>query len=192
MKSIRTIAIWGVLAPCFALALSGAAFAQSSTPTERAQTQTLNQNIIVANDTAAVQNDENNARFQAQLKQYRASQRNYEEKAARYEAEHDRYAAQRVRYHRGPWPTRYEHNIVVYTADLLGARVLTYNGNTIGRVDEIALVPNGHVDALRVTVDSGRGDVWIDSADLRYDADKKVVLTNLDRNDVYLMTRERY
>lgn len=193
MQSVKTIALWGVVAPCFALALSSAAFAQTvpSSPAERAQTQTLNQNITNANTAAVAQSDENNAKYQAQLRLYKARVKNYDEQATRYEAARDRYTIVRARYHRGAWPTRYEHSIVVYTDELLGAPVKTSNGNTIGRVEELALA-SGHVDAIRVLLDSDRGVVWIESADLRFDADKRVVVTNLDRHDLYEMTHERY
>ena len=198
MQSLKTIALWGVLAPCFALVLSGAAFAQASSPAEQVQTQQLNQNITDANAAADTRNDQNNAvyqvqqdRYQEQLRLYRASQTNYEERAASYEAARDRYIAGHARYHRVSWPARYEQRLIVDTNNLLGARVHTSNGRTVGHVVEIALA-SGHVDALRVTLDNSRGDVWIEAADLRFDADKKVVVTNLDRRDLYVMTHETY
>jgi ABC-type transporter Mla subunit MlaD len=185
------------VAPCFALALSAAAFAQSS-PSEQAQTQQLNQNVTNANNAVDTQTDQNNAQYQAQeqlyqeqLRQYRASVRNYEERSAHYYAARDRYIAAHARYHRGLWPTRYEHRIIVGTAELLGARVETYNGYTVGHVEELALA-RGHVDAVRVALDHDRGDVWIESADLRFDADARVVETNLDRQDLYEMTHESF
>jgi len=198
MQSVKTIALWGVLAPCFALVLSGAAFAQSSTPAEQAQTQQLNQNVTNANNAAVAQSDQANAEYQAQqqlyqqqLQQYRASRQNYEERSARYYAARDRYISAHARYHRGVWSSRYEHSIVVYKADLLGAPVETYNGRIVGHVEELALA-NGHVDALRVTLNHDRGDVWIESADLRFNADERVVKTDLDRHDLYEMAHENY
>jgi len=201
MQSLKTIALRGVLVPCFALALTGAAFAQSSTPAERAQTQQLNQTTSTSTTTtttAVTPTDQANADYQAQqqqyqtqLQQYRASRRNYEERSVRYYAARDRYVSSYARYHRGMWPSSYEHGIVVYTTELLGAPVKTYNGYTIGRVEELALA-NGHVDAVRVALDYDRGDVWIESTDLRFDATRRVVMTNLDRHDVYEMTRISY
>jgi multidrug efflux pump subunit AcrA (membrane-fusion protein) len=198
MQSVKTIALWGVLAPCFALVLSGAAFAQPSTPAEQSQTQQLNQNITDTNAAAVAQSDQANAEYQAQQQQYqeqlrlyKANRQNYEERSSRYYAARDRYISSHARYHRYGWPSRYEHSLVVYTAELLGARVQTYNGRTVGRVEELALA-NGHVDAVRVVLDSGRGDIWIESADLRYDSNRRVVMTNLDRRDLYEMTRITY
>jgi hypothetical protein len=202
MISVKTIAFSGAATLCFALALSiagpAAASQPDSTSAEQAQTQQLNQNITNANAAADTQNDQNNAvyqaqndRYQEQLRLYKASQSNYEERAASYLAARDRYIAGHARYHRASWPARYDHRLIVDTTDLLGARVHTSNGNTVGHVSEIALA-SGRVDALRVTLNNGRGDVWIESADLRFNADKKVVMTNLDRRDLYEMTHETY
>ncbi len=179
MKSVKTLVLWGALAPCFALVLPGAAFAQSTTSDSSTPAQ---------NDA---QYQAQQQAYQEQLQQYKANQKNYEERSERYYAARDRYIAAHARYHRGAWPSGYEHSIVVYRAELLGARVQTYNGDTIGIVEELALA-NGHVDALRVTLDNGRGDVWIESSDLRFDADKRVVATDLDRDDLYEMTRETF
>ena len=196
MRSVKTLALWGT---CFAFALSGAAFAQSATsssPAEKAQTQQLNQNATVADDTPG---DVNNPQYQAQQQQYQAQQqqyqadrRKYEAQADRYEAARDRYAAERAKYHRGVWPARYEHSIIVGTNELMGARVQTYNGQTVGHVEEVAQSPSGHVDALRVALDSGEGNVWVDAGDLRFDANEKLVMTDLDRRDLRIMSRETF
>jgi sporulation protein YlmC with PRC-barrel domain len=192
MSSIKTIALLGSLAPCFALVLTSAGFAQSSnshlsTPAEQAQTQKYNQNVIDANNAATKQNNINQEKYQAQLKIYRMRIKNYNEQAANYEAERDQYIAQRAHYRRGKWPSRYESNIIVDTDKLLGSPVHTSDGHTVGHVEEIALL-SGHVDALRVTLDHNKGDVWVESADLRFDAKKNVVLTNLNSLDLYDMT----
>jgi len=202
MMSLKTFALSGASSLCFALALQAsgpaAASEQDSSPAEQAQTQQLNQNITNANTAADAQSAQNNARYQAQqdryqeqLRRYKAGQANYEERAASYEAARDRYIAGHARYHRAAWPARYEQRLIVETNDLLGARVHTSNGRTVGHVAEIALA-SGRVDALRVTLDDGRGDVWIESADLRFNADKKVVMTDLDRHDLYEMIHETY
>ena len=198
MQSLKTLALWGVLAPCFALVLSGVEFAQPSTPAEQAQTQQLNQDTGTTTTAPVTPTDQANADYQAQqqqyqeqLRQYKASRQNYEERSARYYAARDRYLSAHARFHRGAWPWNYENRLVVYRTDLLGARVENYRGNSIGRVEELALA-NGHVDALRVLLDYDRGDVWIESADLRYDGNRRVVMTNLDRQDLYEMTHETY
>jgi hypothetical protein len=202
MISVKTLALSSASSLCFALVLSAAgpaaASQQDSTPAELAQTQQLNQNITNANTAADAQSAQNNTLYQAQqdryreqLRLYRASQTNYEERAASYEAARERYIAGHARYHRAAWPVRSNQRLIVDTNDLLGARVHTSDGRTIGRVEEIALA-SGRVDALRVTLDHSRGDVWIESADLRFNADQNVVMTNLDRQDLYEMTHETY
>jgi hypothetical protein len=202
MMSVKTLALSGAATLCLALALSitgpAAASQLDSTAAERAQTQQLNQNITDANAAADTRNDQNNAvyqvqqdRYQEQLRLYKASQTNYEERAASYLAARDRYIAGHARYHRAAWPVRYDHRLIVDTNDLLGARVNTSNGRMIGHVSEIALA-SGRVDALRVTLDNSKGDVWIESADLRFDSDKRLVITNLNRRDLYEMTHETY
>jgi len=194
MSSAKSLILWSALASCFVLISPDAAFAQTtvlSSPAEKAQTQQINQNITDANNAANEQYRQNEARYQEQLLQYRASNRNYHEQAARYEAARERYAAQRARYRRGNWPANYQHSIIVETNALLGARVETSNGKSAGHVEEIALA-SGRVDALRVTLDRNKGDVWIDAADLRFDANKKLVLTDLDNLDLYEMTHETY
>ena len=202
MMFIKTIALSSAFPVGFVVFLLAAAPAlaaqQSSSPAEKAQTQQLNEVITDSNAVTDAQSVEKNSvyqaqqnRYQEQLRRYRASQTNYEERAVRYEAARERYIASHARYQRVGWPVRYEQRLIVDTADLLGARVHIANGYTVGHVVEIALA-SGHVDALRVTLDSGRGDVWIESADLRFDADRRVVMTNLNREDLYLMTRETY
>ena len=198
MQALKTLALWGVLAPCFVLVLSGASFSQPSTPAEQSQTQQLNQDVTTTNPAPVTPTDQANADYQAQqqqyqdqLRQYKANRQNYEERSARYYAARDRYLSAHARYHRYGWPLRYEHRLVVYRTELLGARVQTNNGYTVGRVEELALA-NGHVDAVRVALDYDRGDVWIESTDLRFDATRRVVMTNLDRHDVYEMTRISY
>jgi hypothetical protein len=202
MMSVKTLALSGAASLGFALALlaagPAAASQQDSTPAEQAQTQQLNQNITNANTAADVKDAQNNAmyqaqqdRYQEQLRRYKASQTNYEERAASYLAARDRYIAGHARYHRAAWPMSANQRLIVDTNDLLGARVHTSNGRAVGHVEEIAMV-SGRVDALRVRLDHMRGDVWIESADLRFNADQKVVMTNLDRRDLYEMTHETY
>jgi hypothetical protein len=125
------------------------------------------------------------------LRLYRAGQQNYQERSASYLAARDRYIAGHAAYHRAAWPVSSNQRLIVDTNDLLGANVHTANGHTVGHVVELALV-SGKVSALRVTLDNGRGDVWIESPDLRFNADAKVVMTNLDRRDLYLMSHETY
>lgn len=181
------------------LSLGPIAAAQpDSSPAEQAQTQQLNQSITNANAAADAQSTEQNAvykaqqeRYREQLRIYRAGQQNYEERATAYLAARDRYVAGHARYHRAAWPSRLNQSLIVDTNDLLGSNVHTADGRTVGHVQEIALA-SGRVSALRVTLENDRGEVWIESSGLRFNADKKVVMTNLDRHDLYVMTHETY
>ena len=171
MQSVKTLALWGSLAPCFALVLSSAAFAQS----------TSSDSATPAQQT-----------YQDQQQQYQTQERKYEAQADRYEAARDHYTAARAMYHRDRWSARYEHRIIVDTSELMDARVQTANGHVVGHVEEIARGPGNHVNAVRVALDRNNGEVWVDSGDLRFDADNKIVMTDLDREDLRVMSRETY
>jgi len=169
-----------------------------STPAEQAQTQQLNQNIAQTNAVADAKSAEKDAvykaqvdRYQEQLKAYRVGQLNYKERAAAYLAARDRYIAAHARFHRASWPNSANQRLIVDTNDLLGADVHTASGNTVGHVVEIALI-DGKVSALRVLLMTPNADVWIESPDLRFDSDKRVVMTNLDRRDLVEMSHYNY
>ncbi len=197
MMSSKTVPLSGAL---LVLLATGPAMASQpdSTPAEQAQTQQLNQGISNSNASADAQSTDKNAvyqaqvdRYQEQLKIYRAQQANYHERAESYLAARDRYIAAHARYRRGMWPASYEQRLIVNTNDLLGTNVSTANGNVVGHVVEIALI-SGHVSALRVSLDNQPGDVWIESSDLRFDADNKLVMTDFDRHDLYEMSHDTY
>lgn len=172
-----------------------------STPAEQAQTQTLNNtaadNAATANQVnsqAKMQNEQQQQQqqqYQQQQKQYQAAQQDYADQSARYEAERHRYAAERARYHREAWPARYENELIVSRAGLVDSHLLV-DSHDVGRVTDIATGPGGHVDAVRVTLNHDHGDVWIDAADLRFDPDNHVVVTDLSRHDLHEMARESF
>lgn len=202
MMFIKTFALSSAFPMSFALLLlvagPAAASEPDSTPAEKAQTQQLNQTVTDVNAVADAQSVEKNAvykaqqdRYQEQLRLYRAGQQNYQERAAIYLAARERYIAGHAAFHRAAWPMSSNQRLIVDTNDLLGANVHTADGHTVGHVVELALI-SGQVSALRVTLDHDRGDVWIESPDLRFNADKKVVMTDLDRRDLYVMTHESY
>jgi len=184
MQPVRTLLLCGACA----LTLSGAAFAQSS-PAAHAPWQ-LGQ--VAQNDSQNATYQERVQQYQEQQRLYQAQRQNYDAQAQRYLAARDHYRADRARYHRFGWPAHYEHSIIADKGELLGAPVRTYNGRDIGHVEELALSPSGHVDAIRVTLDRDNRNVWIESADLRFDADARVVMTNLNRDDLYIMANETY
>jgi len=178
-----------------------------STPAEKAQTAAIN-NDVAANNAAAdaqanAQTNANDAQYQqqkqaydAQKQQYQqqldqnaAQQQRYQNRTAMYEALRERYAAERAAYHRGIWPERYSHWVLVHE-DPVGERVELITGARVGTVIDAAHAPNGNVAALLVRLDDDKV-VWIDSGDIRYNRADGIVMTNLDRNDLHHMADER-
>jgi hypothetical protein len=186
-----------------------------STPAEKAETRSLNNQIQANNDAAdaqaaqaqaahdaqlaasSAQADANQAQYQQQTRQYRqqlqenqAAQANYADRTRAYYDLRARYAAERAAYHRGVWPDRFREWRLRSDARLIGRRVEIINGDRVGTVDAVARAPSGRVDALFVTLDGGK-QVWIDEADVRFDVAGRVVMTNLDRTDLRSMADER-
>jgi Skp family chaperone for outer membrane proteins len=186
-----------------------------STPAEHAQTESLN-NQVQQNNAAAdaqvaqtqaatdaqaaannanaaanqVQYDQQKQQYQQQLQQNQTAQQNYEDRTRAYNGLRSRYAAERAAYHRGAWPDRFVTWHLQSDAGLIGSRVEIINGDHVGTVDSVARAPGGRIEALYVTLDGGK-QVWIDEADVRFDTGAKVVMTNLDRNDLRAMSDER-
>jgi multidrug efflux pump subunit AcrA (membrane-fusion protein) len=178
-----------------------------STPAEKAQTAAIN-NDVAANNAAAdaqtnAQADTNNAQYQQQQQAYEAQkqqyqqqldknatqQQRYQNRTAMYEALRERYAAERSAYHRGIWPERYSHWVLVHE-DPVGERVELISGSRVGTVIDAAHASDGAVTALLVRLDDDKV-VWIDSADIRYNRADGIVMTNLDRGDLRHMADER-
>jgi len=202
MMFIKTFALSSAFPVSFALFLLAAGPAAASEPdstlAEKAQTQQLNQTVTDVNAVADAQSVEKNAvykaqqdRYQEQLRLYRAGQQNYQERAATYLAARERYITGHAAFHRAAWPVSSNQRLIVDTNDLLGANVHTADGRSVGHVVELALV-SGQVSAMRVTLDYDRGDVWIESHDVRFNADKKVVITDLERRDLFVMAHETF
>jgi hypothetical protein len=178
-----------------------------STPAEQAQTAAINSDVAASNAAADAQAntqaDTNNAQYQqqqqayeAQKQQYQqqldknaAQQQRYQNRTAMYEALRDRYAAERAAYHRGIWPERYSHWVLVHE-DPVGERVELITGARVGTVIDAAHAPDGDVTALLVRLDDDKV-VWIDTGDIRYNRADGIVMTNLDRSDLRHMADER-
>jgi multidrug efflux pump subunit AcrA (membrane-fusion protein) len=169
-----------------------------STPAEAAQTSDLNSGA--ANNGAATnsQTSTNNATYQAQQQQYQnqlqqnqAQQQQYQNRTAQYDALRSRYAAERAAYHRGVWPDRDVHWVMVERdANLTGERVEILNGNRVGTVIDTAHASNGNVDALLVRLDNDK-IVWIDQQDVRFNRADGIVMTDLESSDLHHMADER-
>jgi hypothetical protein len=160
-----------------------------STPTEQAQTQRLNRDISNNNSAVDQKNDANNAQYQEKMGEYATQKENYDAQMTTYAALRDRYRAERAAYHRAVWPHPYKDQIVESDRGLMDARVQTVSGAQVGTVNAIARMPDGGVEGLRIALDNG-GTAWLDSSDVRFDHDARVVMTNLDRDDLNLMAAE--
>jgi hypothetical protein len=182
-----------------------------STPAEKAQTQSLNNQIQADNAAAEAQAAQAQAQHDAQVAatnaqanandaQYQAQQRQYQgqlqqnqnaqaDYAARTQQYHDlraRYASERAAYRRGAWPERYSSWRLQSDARLIGDRVEIISGARVGTVDYVVRAPGGRVEALAITLDNGKR-VWIDENDIRFNRTNGVIVTNLDRGDLYRM-----
>jgi hypothetical protein len=169
-----------------------------STPEEKAQTATINNQVAAGNAAADAQADANNAAYQAQQQQYQsqlqqnqAQQERYRDRTAAYEELRTRYAAERAAYHRGIWPDRYVKWVIVERdASLIGERVELLSGSRVGTVIDTAHTPSGNVEALLVRLDNDK-IVWIDTADVRYNRADGIVMTNLESSDLHHMADQR-
>ena len=178
-----------------------------STPAEKAQTAEINNDVAARNAAtdaqANAQSSANDAQYQqqqqayeAQKQQYQqqldknaAQQQRYQNRTAMYEALRGRYAAERAAYHRGIWPERYSHWVLVHE-DPVGERVELITGARVGTVIDAAHASDGAVTALLVRLDDDKV-VWIDTGDIRYNRADGIVMTNLDRSDLHHMADER-
>jgi len=178
-----------------------------STPAERAQTRALNEQIrannaaseaeaarakaeydaqLAATDAQKAQYRNQQQQYQEQLRQNQNAQADYEARTREYYNLRGRYAAERAAYRRGVWPERYSSWRLASDARLIGSRVEIISGARVGTVDWVARSPAGRIDALYVTLDNGKR-VWIDENDIRFNRANGVVVTNLDRGDLYRM-----
>lgn len=176
-----------------------------STPAEQAQTSDLNGQVSSANAQADAQADAAKAQYQAQQDQYQQRQQDYQGKVAANQAAQDqyaadsvayeslraRYAAERDAYHRHVWPDHYSAWTPERDARLIDTQVELWDGAHIGAIDAVARNRDtGRLEAVRVRLEDSGRDVWIDSADLRFDTGHGIVATNLDRADLMRMSRE--
>lgn len=168
-----------------------------STPAEKAETAAINNQVRANNAAADAQANANNAQYQNQLQQNQAAQQNYQNAKANYENEianydaiRERYARERAAYVRGAWPQRYARLVIVNGDTVVGERVQLITGARVGSVVDVDLNASNRVSALLVRLDSGKL-VWIDAGDVRYHRADGVVMTNLDRRDLYHMADQR-
>ncbi len=183
-----------------------------STPAERAETRALNNEIQQGNAASEAQARDakaqydaqvnanqfeaanNNAQFRAQQQQYQGqlqqnqnAQADYAARTQAYYSMRDRYARERAAYRRGAWPDTYGTWRLQRDARLIGDRVEIIGGARVGTVDYVVRGSGGNIEALAVTLDNGK-QVWIDENDIRFNRNSSVIVTNLDRGDLYRMS----
>ncbi len=168
-----------------------------STPAEKAETAAINNQVRANNAAADAQARAQQQQYQNQLQQNQAAQQsyqnakaNYENEIANYDAVRARYARERAAYVRGVWPERYARLVIVNGDTVVGERVQLITGARVGTVIDADLDASNKVAALLVRLDSGKL-VWIDAGDVRYHRADGVVMTNLDRRDLYHMADQR-
>ena len=164
---------------------------------QAAQDQAIYQAQVAATNAQANVND---AQYQAQQQQYQnqlqqnqAAQQNYQAAKDDYEARNrayynlrDRFARERAAYRRGVWPETWRTWRLQNDARLVGDRVEIIGGARVGTVDYVVRSPSGRIEALAVILDNGK-QVWIDEDDVRFNRNSRVIVTNLDRGDLYRM-----
>ena len=174
-----------------------------STPEERAQTETLNNQAAAGGAEAQDQTGANDAQYQAQQQQYHEQQQQYQDQLRRHEVQQEhyedrtatyenlraRYAAERAAYHRDHWPERH-WTMVERDTNPIGERVELIGGDHVGTVIDAAHAANGNVEALLVRLDNDKV-VWIDSRDVRTNRADGVVVTDLRFDDLRHMADER-
>jgi sporulation protein YlmC with PRC-barrel domain len=168
-----------------------------STPAEKAETAAINNQEQQNNAAADAQAQAQQQQYQNQLQQNQAAQQsyqnakaNYANEIANYDAIRERYARERAAYVRGVWPARYARLMIVNAETVIGERVQLITGARVGTVIDVDLNASQRVSALLVRLDNDKL-VWIDSGDVRYHRADGVVMTSLDRRDLYHMADQR-
>jgi hypothetical protein len=196
-----------VLSSASALVLTaGLAFAQSNdpythnpTPEERAQTQQLNDQAqgAAASDSDASQAGQ--AQYQDQQQQYQQQQQQYQNDQQHYQNQKDRYWDERADYNYDRthpatwWHDHYEHASLnrfydIPRSELVDLRVASEDGFTVGRIREVDKHDDGRVAAVRVEFRDGES-AWVKARDLRYDADDRIVFTDLSVHELRAIAR---
>jgi hypothetical protein len=172
------------------------------TPSERAQTNSLNtgaaDNARRDADDADDTNDanaDNNADYNAARADYDAKMDNYDAQRAAYQRDRARYLHDRAGYaHR--WDafygySRFQDVSTLSQTRLVGLQVSTRGGNLVGRIRDVDTNSYGRV--VRVAVSTGRDrTAWVDADDLRYDPSTRQVMTDLTRGQLDDMARMHY
>jgi hypothetical protein len=201
-----------------ALALSAPAFSaemgpngpQESTPAEKAQTQTLNQqqqggtyvNPSVANGAAPAPGAAPAEGVAAAVSQTPSTDAQYQARVDRYHAQQDQYLAQRDAYEhqraayewqrRHPaswWHYRYTNASLnsFYSLDrpaLINASVTDRDGFLVGHISEVVRASSGRVIRVLVSIGPGRG-AWIEARNMRYFRGDGLIMVDLSPGQIW-------
>lgn len=186
---------------------------QVSTPAERAQTQQLNEQAIdgttqppaALNGVAAPQQQmaqSDQQTYQDQQQQYQDQQQRYQQQRAQYHQEQRQYVRDVRRYDlaRYEWTDyprvyvyRYEapnlqrlYLIADPTHQLAQVPVEAPSGRFIGKVRNVETSVDGRPRRVEVALNRVVS-VWVTPGHFRYDPDRHVLFTDLDRDALWMM-----
>jgi hypothetical protein len=168
----------------------------SSSPIERAQTRTLNYRVareggFTANGETGLQARRENIvarqRYKQALDAYGDERRQFETEMNFYRARIDYYYLHR----RQPsewWLAEYAATSrggldQLPRSALLGDEIDEPDGRVIGQVVDVHLYPAAHIARVEVAFKGG-GVAWVDAASLRYDAEDRVVFSDIPADDL--------
>jgi hypothetical protein len=200
--NFRTLSLGGAAGACLLLAgvpaSATGSFSHDSTPTERAQTDSLNATAAddahsdnVANASAQDDYDAARAAYEINLNNYDVRKATYDNDRARYEDQRHDYDRDRLR----RWSAFHDHDryhdiLSLRSVDLVGMTVSTQGGDRIGRITDVGFAANGQVVRIAIAV---RHDqvAWLYADDVRYDPQSRAILIDLSEEQVDRIARIR-
>jgi hypothetical protein len=188
---------------------------QVSTPAEQQQTQQLNQQAQDGTTTApaALNGQAPAGTPSATQVQYNDQQQQYQDQKQQYQNEQERYRNQRAQYlhdlHRydvaqyqwRDYPTRvyayrFRDDSALVHVNTLDRRQLSYtpvegpDGRWVGRIRSFETTPDGHVGGRMEIALNRHVSVWVNTNDLVYDPQNRVIFTDLTRDALWAMPGE--
>ncbi len=188
-----------VLTAGLALAQSNDPYTHNPTPEERAQTQQLNDQAQGAAVSDGDASQVNQAQYRDQQEQYQQQQQQYQNDQQHYQNQKDRYWDERAEYNYDRthphtwWHDRYTQASLnrfydIPRSELVDLRVVTEDGFTVGQIREIDRHDDGRVASVRIVFRDGES-AWVKARDLRYDADDRIVFTDLSVHELRAIAR---
>lgn len=200
-----------VLGVAGSLAFATAGFAQSTqtgsdqgryydtnpTPQEQAQTNGLNaqeaqsDGTVQSTTTTPTTTEPGtaaDAQYQGQEQQYQQQQQQYQDQKDQYHRQLMHYEYNRS-HPRDWWATSYDRATLdgfyaIPRRDLIGLEVDERDGLKIGEVHDVVRAPDGRVARIEVALHNDRA-TWIDADHLRYDADDRMMFTDVPADVLY-------